>query len=104
MKRTYMDYAATTPVHPDVVKAMLPYFQDIFGNPSSVHSCGQDAKVAVEASRAKLAAFLGAKPEEIVFIGIEPENMNEGLELSDFIAKRIPAIIDLVLKELHTTA
>ena len=71
-----MDYAATTPVHPDVVKAMLPYFQDIFGNPSSVHSCGQEAKGGVEASRARLAEFLGAGPEEVVFTsgGTESDN------------------------------
>jgi cysteine desulfurase len=69
-------YAATTPVHPDVVKAMVPYFSEIFGNPSSIHSCGQEAKTAVEASRTKLAQFIGAKPEEIVFTsgGTESDN------------------------------
>ena len=48
MKRIYLDYAATTPVHPDVLKAMLPYFTDDFGNPSSIHACGQEARGAVE--------------------------------------------------------
>ena len=46
MKRIYLDYAATTPVHPDVVKAMLPYFNEVFGNPSSIYSYGQEAKEA----------------------------------------------------------
>jgi cysteine desulfurase len=76
MKRIYVDYAATTPVHPYVVKAMVPYFSEIYGNPSSIHSCGQEAKTAVEASRTKLARFIGAKTEEIVFTsgGTESDN------------------------------
>ncbi len=76
MKRIYMDYAATTPTHPEVEQAMHPYFNEIFGNPSSVHSCGQEAKSGVEAARGKLAVFLGAKPEEIVFTsgGTESDN------------------------------
>ena len=76
MKRIYLDYAATTPVHPEVVKAMSPYFQEIFGNPSSMHSCAQEAKAAVESARAKLAGFIGARPEEIVFTsgGTESDN------------------------------
>lgn len=76
MKRIYMDYAATTPTHPEVEKAMKPYFQEIFGNPSSIHSCGQEAKTGVEAARLKLAGFLGAKAEEIVFTsgGTESDN------------------------------
>jgi cysteine desulfurase len=76
LKRIYLDYAATTPTHPEVVKFMLPYFQEIFGNPSSVHSCGQEARAPVEAARSKIAAFLGARPEEIVFTsgGTESDN------------------------------
>ncbi len=61
MKRIYMDYAATTPTHPDVVKAMIPYFTEIYGNPSSIHSCGLDAKKGVDAARQQLAEFIGAK-------------------------------------------
>jgi len=76
MKRIYLDYAATTPVHPEVVKAMLPYFSDAFGNPSSIHSCGQEAKGAVEEARAKIANLIGARSEEIVFTsgGTEADN------------------------------
>ncbi len=44
MKRIYLDYAATTPTHPEVVKAMLPYFADVFGNPSAIYAYGQEAK------------------------------------------------------------
>jgi cysteine desulfurase len=76
MKRIYADYAATTPAHPEVVKAMGPYFSEIFGNPSSIHSCGQEAKTAVEAARNKLSSFIGARPEEVVFTsgGTESDN------------------------------
>jgi cysteine desulfurase len=76
MERIYLDYAATTPVHPDVLKAMLPYFTDAFGNPSSIHSFGQEAKEAIVAARAKVARLIGAQAEEIVFTsgGTEADN------------------------------
>src|SRR4030042_249048 len=67
MKRIYLDYAATTPTHPEVVTAMLPYFTEAFGNPSSIHSYGQEAKGAIEEARAKVADLIGARGEEIVF-------------------------------------
>jgi len=65
--RIYLDYAATTPTHPKVVKAMLPYFTDAFGNPSSIYSYGQEAKGAIEEARVKVADLIGAQNEEIVF-------------------------------------
>ena len=80
MKRIYLDYAATTPAHPEVVKTMLPYFADIFGNPSSIYSCGQEAKEALEKSRKQVANFLGSRPEEIVFTGSGTEADNFALE------------------------
>ncbi|MCX5711808.1 MAG: IscS subfamily cysteine desulfurase, partial [Candidatus Omnitrophica bacterium] len=67
MKRIYLDYAATAPTDPEVIKAMQPYFFEKFGNPSSIHYFGQEAKKCVEDSRETTARFLGAKPEEIVF-------------------------------------
>lgn len=75
-KRIYMDHAATTPAHPEVVSAMFPYFSDIFGNPSSIHAFGQEARSAVEAAREKVAALINAKKEEIVFTsgGTESDN------------------------------
>ncbi len=69
MRRIYLDYAATTPMHPEVLKAMQPYFSDAFGNPSSVYSYGQEAKAAMDAARANVAGFIGARNEEIVFTG-----------------------------------
>ncbi len=76
MRRIYLDYAATTPTHPEVVKAMLPYFTDAFGNPSSICSYGQEAKGAIEEARVKVADLIGARSEELVFTsgGTEADN------------------------------
>ena len=76
MRRVYLDYAATTPTDPEVVKAMEPYFFDKFGNPSSIHSFGQEAKKAMEDSRQTLASLLNAKPEEIIFTSGGTESNN----------------------------
>ncbi len=80
MKRIYLDYAATTPTHPEVVKEMLPYFSEKFGNPSSIYSYGQEAKEALERSRKTVAAFIGAGDEELVFTGGGTEADNFALE------------------------
>ena len=69
MKRIYLDYAATTPVDPAVVKEMLPYFTEYYGNPSSIYSIGQEAKEGIEVARTQVANLIGAQPEEIVFTG-----------------------------------
>lgn len=76
MRRIYLDHAATTPAHPEVVKAMLPYLTDAFGNPSSIHSYGQEAKGAIEEARTKVAELIGARSEEIIFTsgGTEADN------------------------------
>ena len=86
MKRIYLDYAATTPVHPDVLKAMLPYFHEGFGNPSSIHACGQEAKRAVEEARTSVARLISAEAEEICFTsgGTEADNFAlEGVAFAD---------------------
>ncbi len=77
MKRIYMDHAATTPTDPEVVRAMLPFWTDVFGNPSSVHQEGREAGRAVEEARSTVAEVLGARPEEIVFTagGTESDNL-----------------------------
>jgi cysteine desulfurase len=76
MRRIYLDYAATTPVHPDVFAAMEPFFSSKYGNPSSLHTLGQEAKDAVEHARVELGSSLGVRPEEIVFTssGTEADN------------------------------
>ena len=69
MKRIYLDHAATTPMDPEVLKAMLPFFSDAFGNPSSIHSFGQETRAVVEEARDKIAILISARSEEIVFTG-----------------------------------
>ncbi len=76
MNQIYLDYASTTPTDKRVIDAMQPYFGEVFGNPSSIHAFGQEARSAVEGARTKIAAFLGADPAEIVFTsgGTESDN------------------------------
>jgi cysteine desulfurase len=76
MRRIYLDHAATTPVHPEVAKAMLPYFTEAFGNPSSIYSYGQEARGAIEEARTKVAKLIGARRDEIIFTsgGTEANN------------------------------
>jgi cysteine desulfurase len=76
-RRVYLDHNASTPVHPEVVQAMLPYFGERFGNPSSVHAFGRDAREGLETARDQIAHFLRVGKEEIVFTsgGTESDNM-----------------------------
>ena len=76
MERIYLDYAATTPCDPQVVEAMKPYFSEKFGNASSIHSFGQEAKKGMEDARQMLADFLGAMADEIVFTSGGTESNN----------------------------
>ncbi|MDK2832726.1 MAG: cysteine desulfurase [Methanolobus sp.] len=77
MKRIYMDHSATTPVDPLVVDAMLPFFTDLFGNASSLHSFGTEAAEALLRARKQVADAIGALPEEIIFTsgGTESDNL-----------------------------
>ncbi len=77
MKRVYMDHAAATPVRPEVLEAMLPYFTQRFGNPSAVYDLGSETKEVLEEQRAKVAGLIGAQRNEIVFTssGAEANNL-----------------------------
>ena len=78
-EKTYFDFAATTPVDERVVEAMLPYFNEKFGNPSSVHLYGQRAEYAVETAREIVADYINAEPEEIIFTSCGSESNNLAL-------------------------
>ena len=81
MKRIYLDHAATTPVDPRVVEAMLPYFTESFGNPSSIHSFGRESRKAIEDARASVAKEIGAsEPSEIIFTGSGSESDNMAIK------------------------
>ena len=75
-----MDYAATTPVDPRVVKAMLPYFSKKFGNTMSLHFFGREAKKALENSRELIAGLINAQPQEIIFTSSATEANNQALK------------------------
>jgi cysteine desulfurase len=76
-RRVYLDHNASTPVHPDVVAEMLPYFGERFGNPSSVHGFGREARAGLDQARDRVARFLNVPADEIVFTsgGTESDNM-----------------------------
>ncbi|MBK9215668.1 MAG: cysteine desulfurase [Chloracidobacterium sp.] len=76
-RRVYLDNAATTPLDPAVVEAMMPYLTEHFGNPSSIHYFGQQARAAVDKARHQVADLIGARPNEIIFTsgGTEADNL-----------------------------
>ncbi len=76
MRSVYMDHSATTPVKPEVVQAMLPYFTEIYGNASSVHAFGREARKGVMSARQTIADFIGAHADELYFTagGTESDN------------------------------
>ena len=76
MRKVYLDNAATTPMLPEVLEAMLPYLKDSYGNPQSLHGWGDDAREAIEDARGKVAALIGAQPEEIIFTSSGTESNN----------------------------
>jgi len=75
----YLDFAATTPIDPRVLEAMLPYFGKTFGNPSSIHRYGQKAESAIETARETVAAVLNCRADEIIFTSCGSESDNLGL-------------------------
>ena len=81
MKRIYLDHNATTPVHSQVLEAMLPFMTDQFGNGSSIHTYGREARSAIDDAREQVAALINAKsPSEIVFTGTGTEADNYAIK------------------------
>ena len=84
-RRVYLDHNASTPVHPEVIAEMLPYFSEVFGNPSSIHGFGRAAREGLDLARERVAKFLHVSPQEIVFTsgGTESDNFAvKGLALA----------------------
>lgn len=85
MRRVYLDHIAATPLHPQALEAMLPFLKERFGNPQSLHSIGQEALEGVEEARARVAALIGAAPNEVFFTSSGSEANNfavKGLALA----------------------
>ncbi|MBM3186216.1 MAG: aminotransferase class V-fold PLP-dependent enzyme, partial [Bacteroidetes bacterium] len=89
--RVYLDNAATTPIAPEVVEAMLPVLKDTFGNPSSTHFFGRNAKALIETSRRTIAKHLNCQASEIIFMsgGTEADNMAIHASVFELGVKRI---------------
>jgi len=100
----YLDHAATTPVDPRVLAAMLPYFTDDFGNPSSVHSFGQRAEAAVEQARGRVAEVLCCEPGEIVFTACGSESDNLALRGAAFAERERRGADTLVISAVEHPA
>ena len=79
-RRVYLDHNASTPVHPEVLQAMLPYFSERFGNPSSVHGFGRESREGIDTAREQIAAFLKVSKDEIVFTSGGTESDNLGIK------------------------
>ncbi len=99
----YLDHAATTPVDPAVVEAMIPYFTAQFGNPSSIYQVGQDGRAALDRSRAALARALNARPAEILFTSGATESSNLALKGVAWAARnrepgRVPHLITTTIE------
>jgi cysteine desulfurase len=79
-RRVYLDHNASTPVHPEVVAEMTPFFSEVFGNPSSVHGFGRDARAGLDLARERIGSFLKVAPDQVVFTSGGTESDNFGVK------------------------
>jgi cysteine desulfurase len=100
-EKIYLDYSATTPVDPEVVEAMEPYFSRSFGNASSIHAFGRETKIVLEESRENIARAIGAEPGEIFFTSGGTEADNHALVGVAFAAKRAQGKHHLILSSVE---
>jgi cysteine desulfurase len=99
MKRAYMDHAAATPVRPEVLEAMMPFFVERFGNPSAVYDLGSEIKEVMEEQREKVARLIGARSDEIIFTssGAEANNLAiKGMSLANFLKRGKHLIVSAI--------
>ena len=89
MRKVYLDHTATTPLDPAVFEAMKPYFLEKYGNASSIHSFGQEAKAALDVSRDTIAKLIGASAGEVIFTGSGTEADNFALKAGALEAKKL---------------
>jgi cysteine desulfurase len=89
VRSVYLDYSASTPTDPRVVAAMLPYFSEVYGNPSSSHTFGRKAEQAIEDARERVARALNCKPSEIVFTGGGSESDNLAIRGAAWAGQRL---------------
>ncbi|MBI5669779.1 MAG: cysteine desulfurase [Chloroflexi bacterium] len=103
-RTVYLDHSATTPTDPRVVEAMLPYFSDVYGNPSSAHRFGRDAENAVETARETVARILNCQPSEIVFTSCGSESDNLAMRGAGWTARQQGRGLHLVTTPLEHPA
>ncbi len=103
-RTVYLDHAATTPVDPRVLEAMLPYFTEVYGNPSSMHRLGRAAERAVEDARETVARILGCNQEEIVFTSCGSESDNLALRGVMLAARQNGASAHLIISPVEHDA
>lgn len=84
MNKIYLDYNATTPIDQEVLDSMIPYLKDIYGNPSSIHSFGSDAKAAIDLARERVSSFLSSRTSEIIFTTSGSESNNYAIKGTAF--------------------
>ena len=97
----YLDHAATTPVHPQVLEAMLPYLTGVYGNPSATYRLAKEANDAVVAARKTVAAIIGCRPTEIVFTGAGTESINTAIKGVAFQQKKARAGNHIVTSQIE---
>jgi cysteine desulfurase len=99
--KTYLDFAATTPVDPRVLERMLPYFSEIFGNPSSVHQPGQQAEAALDTAREAVAQALNCRLDEVVFTSCGSESDNLALRGAALAAQQQRGALHLLISPVE---
>ncbi len=104
LEKTYLDYAATTPLDPRVLAVMQPFFNEKYGNPSSVHTLGQQAEAAVETARETLASLLNCSPMEIFFTSCGSESDNLALRGTAFAARQIRKATHILISPVEHDA